>query len=132
MSSHEDKPRPDGAEKPDEKREKKAQEKKLRDLSRRSFIKGAGIASVAASAGALLADRVLATPPRPQTGGGNAAGASWARAKCPITLKINGKMQRLSAEPRVTLLDALRNHLDLTGSKKASPLRYLRRLHRAY
>src|SRR6185437_10537242 len=50
--SNEDKPRPDGAEKPDEKREINAQEKKLRDLSRRSFIKGAGIASVAASAGA--------------------------------------------------------------------------------
>src|SRR5690606_6445095 len=36
----------------------------------------------------------------------------------PITLNINGQDQQLSVEPRVTLLDALRNRLDLTGSKK--------------
>jgi len=35
-----------------------------------------------------------------------------------IELSINGKMRRLRAEPRVTLLDALRNELDLTGAKK--------------
>src|SRR5262249_22038412 len=34
------------------------------------------------------------------------------------TLKINGKNRTLSVEPRVTLLDALRNRLDLTGPKK--------------
>ena len=36
----------------------------------------------------------------------------------PISLKINGQVQKLELEPRVTLLDALRNHLDLTGAKK--------------
>lgn len=36
----------------------------------------------------------------------------------PISLRINGNTHRLSVEPRVTLLDALRDHLDLTGSKK--------------
>jgi xanthine dehydrogenase YagT iron-sulfur-binding subunit len=36
----------------------------------------------------------------------------------PITLKINGKARTLKLEPRVTLLDALRNNLDLTGAKK--------------
>lgn len=36
----------------------------------------------------------------------------------PIKLSINGKMRRLLVEPRVTLLDALRNELDLTGAKK--------------
>jgi len=35
-----------------------------------------------------------------------------------IKLSINGKMKRLVVEPRVTLLDALRNELDLTGAKK--------------
>jgi len=35
-----------------------------------------------------------------------------------ITLSINGEDQSLSVEPRVTLLDALRNRLDLTGAKK--------------
>ena len=116
MSSNGDKPRPDGAEKPDEKREKNAQETKLRDLSRRSFIKGAGIASVAASAGALLADRVLEAAPRPQSGG--MAGGVVGPGEVPITLKINGQIRKLNLEPRVMLVDALRNHLDLTGAKK--------------
>lgn len=35
-----------------------------------------------------------------------------------VTLQVNGKTHRLQLEPRVTLLDALRNQLDLTGSKK--------------
>jgi len=36
----------------------------------------------------------------------------------PITLRINGTRQSLSVEPRITLLDALRNSLDYTGAKK--------------
>lgn len=36
----------------------------------------------------------------------------------PITLRINGSQRRVRLEPRVTLLDALRNHIDLTGAKK--------------
>jgi xanthine dehydrogenase YagT iron-sulfur-binding subunit len=35
-----------------------------------------------------------------------------------ITLRINGQARKLQVEPRVTLLDALRNRLDLTGAKK--------------
>ncbi len=35
-----------------------------------------------------------------------------------IVLKINGQLQTLDVEPRVTLLDALRENLGLTGSKK--------------
>jgi len=35
-----------------------------------------------------------------------------------ITLEVNGKAHELALEPRVTLLDALREHLNLTGSKK--------------
>jgi xanthine dehydrogenase YagT iron-sulfur-binding subunit len=35
-----------------------------------------------------------------------------------IVLNINGKQQKLSIEPRVTLLDALREYAGLTGSKK--------------
>ncbi|MCX7567100.1 2Fe-2S iron-sulfur cluster-binding protein [Sulfitobacter sp. F26169L] len=34
------------------------------------------------------------------------------------TLTINGNTHALDIDPRTTLLDALRNHLDLTGSKK--------------
>ncbi len=35
-----------------------------------------------------------------------------------IHLEINGQTQALEFEPRVTLLDALRDHLQLTGTKK--------------
>ena len=36
----------------------------------------------------------------------------------PVSLTINGQQHHLSIEPRVSLLDALREHLGLTGSKK--------------
>ena len=45
----------------------------------------------------------------------------WTRtvdAAVPITLTVNGIRHHLTVEPRVTLLDALRNHLGLTGTKK--------------
>jgi xanthine dehydrogenase YagT iron-sulfur-binding subunit len=35
-----------------------------------------------------------------------------------VTLSVNGQAQELRIEPRVSLLDALREHLGLTGSKK--------------
>jgi len=35
-----------------------------------------------------------------------------------VTLNINGQTKRLSLDPRVTLLDALREQLRLTGTKK--------------
>jgi xanthine dehydrogenase YagT iron-sulfur-binding subunit len=36
----------------------------------------------------------------------------------PITLRVNGKKHDLRIDPRTTLLDCLREHLHLTGSKK--------------
>ncbi len=36
----------------------------------------------------------------------------------PVTLHINGQDHHLTLDPRTSLLDALREHLDLTGSKK--------------
>jgi xanthine dehydrogenase YagT iron-sulfur-binding subunit len=38
--------------------------------------------------------------------------------KVPITLNVNGKNYKLKVEPRITLLRALRNDLDLTGTKE--------------
>ena len=38
--------------------------------------------------------------------------------KMPLKLEINGVPRQLSVEPRVTLLDLLREQLDLTGTKK--------------
>ena len=40
------------------------------------------------------------------------------RAKILVTLQINGARHELEIEPRVSLLDALREHLGFTGSKK--------------
>lgn len=36
----------------------------------------------------------------------------------PVTLKVNGKDRSLSLDPRTTLLDALREYLHLSGTKK--------------
>jgi xanthine dehydrogenase YagT iron-sulfur-binding subunit len=47
-----------------------------------------------------------------------AAPTPAAAAAIPVTLNVNGKNHALALDPRTTLLDALREHLDLTGSKK--------------
>lgn len=77
-------------------------------LTRRDFLKGAGVAV----SGGLLAGEKAAGAGAPEAAKVSGPGA------VPMTLKINGQAQKLSLEPRVTLLDALRNHLDLTGAKK--------------
>jgi len=41
-----------------------------------------------------------------------------APVKVPVALTINGKPTQLTVAPWTTLLDALRDHLDLTGTKK--------------
>ena len=38
--------------------------------------------------------------------------------KLPVTLRVNGVERRVSLRPWTTLLDALREYLDLTGTKK--------------
>jgi xanthine dehydrogenase YagT iron-sulfur-binding subunit len=76
-------------------------------VSRRGFLKGLGAGTVAT--GLLNTVQSEAAETAKSVRGPGAA---------PITLKINGKSQVVNVEPRVTLLDALRNRLDLTGSKK--------------
>src|SRR5215475_8623958 len=74
-------------------------------FSRRSFLKTVGASGVAAG--------VLSQAPiDAQTA--NAAGPG----PVPVTLNVNGKPLRLTIEPRVTLLDALRMRADLTGNKR--------------
>ena len=41
-----------------------------------------------------------------------------AATSIPVNLTVNGTRQALTLDPRSTLLDVLREHLDLTGSKK--------------
>ncbi|MFI6144478.1 2Fe-2S iron-sulfur cluster-binding protein [Streptomyces sp. NPDC051109] len=52
--------------------------------------------------------------PAPRTPDGAPAGA----VSSPVTLRVNGVHHDLDLDHRVTLLDALREHLDLTGAKK--------------
>jgi xanthine dehydrogenase YagT iron-sulfur-binding subunit len=76
--------------------------------SRRGFLRGVGLSSSAALSTGLLENPAEASP---------AAGLAGPAA-VPITLQINGKPYNVTLEPRVTLLDALRNYLDLTGAKR--------------
>lgn len=78
-------------------------------LSRRGFLKTVGAGTVA---GGLVHEQ--AGPATVAAQGPEVAGPG----AVPIKLTINGKTESLKIEPRVTLLDALRNYLDHTGSKK--------------
>jgi xanthine dehydrogenase YagT iron-sulfur-binding subunit len=78
-------------------------------LSRRGFLKGIGVST--AAAGVITAVKPIAEAAANDNGvvgPGNVA----------VTLKVNGQSKKLNVEPRVTLLDALRNRLDTTGPKK--------------
>jgi aerobic-type carbon monoxide dehydrogenase small subunit (CoxS/CutS family) len=84
-----------------------------RDISRRSFLKGLGtvvVATAAVPAGAVAAG----TEELAKLGGDHTLGPG----QVPVTLQVNGKPLKLSLEPRVTLLDALRNYSNLTGTKE--------------
>jgi xanthine dehydrogenase YagT iron-sulfur-binding subunit len=83
------------------------------DLTRRELLK-----LTAATGGALAAGRLLpgvAPPARAQ-------GANPAPPLVNVVLRVNGAERRLTLDPRTTLLDALREHLHLTGSKKGCGL----------
>ncbi|HEV7427323.1 MAG TPA: 2Fe-2S iron-sulfur cluster-binding protein [Thermoanaerobaculia bacterium] len=74
------------------------------DPSRRSFVLG-----TAAAAAAIVVTPILGTAdPAPKIDP-NAI---------PVALTVNGTRHEQRLDPRTTLLDALREHLDLTGTKK--------------
>ena len=74
-------------------------------LSRRSFIVSAGVTAMSvplAGAGVAQAQGLATKGPRATD----------------VTLRINGVPNSMTVEPRVTLLDAIRDHAGLTGTKK--------------
>jgi len=74
-------------------------------FSRRSLFKGASVAALVGPAATARADApARVTRLRP--------------GLHDVTLTVNGERKKLAVEPRTTLLDALRDRLDLTGSKK--------------
>lgn len=82
-------------------------------LSRRQFLSGSGAAAAATA---------LATAPTPlaESEAWAAQDAAIARGPGPVkvALNVNGKSMTTSLEPRTTLLDALRDFLDVTGCKR--------------
>ncbi len=54
----------------------------------------------------------------PNTGWATGAAAAETVPAVTLTLRVNGHAYPLTLDPRTTLLDALREHLALTGSKK--------------
>jgi xanthine dehydrogenase YagT iron-sulfur-binding subunit len=81
--------------------------------TRRTFLTHLGTAGLVMSAGSVFiqnqqrleAAAAVSSPPPPE-------------GAIPVKLKVNGKAHDLRIDPRTTLLDCLREHLHLTGSKK--------------
>ncbi|MER8533520.1 (2Fe-2S)-binding protein [Mesorhizobium sp. M1005] len=83
-------------------------ETNLASLSRRSFMTGS---VSAAAAGPLTATSVKAAAPQ-------AAASAEPRDLSAISLRINKQPYNLALDNRTSLLDALRDHVGLTGTKK--------------
>jgi xanthine dehydrogenase YagT iron-sulfur-binding subunit len=79
--------------------------------TRRRFISRLGMAGLLASAGPVAAG----AGQRPVNTQGPGAESKDA---IPISLRVNGTKHDLRIDPRTSLLDCLREHLHLTGSKK--------------
>jgi len=77
-------------------------------VSRRDFLKSAGVGGLATAVTAAGAAEAEAQAGPRVVGPGDV----------PVTLMVNGKRLELRIEPRVTLLDAIRNRADLVGNKR--------------
>jgi xanthine dehydrogenase YagT iron-sulfur-binding subunit len=78
--------------------------------TRRTFLSRLGMAGLLVSTRPMIGESARAESPAPSTPGLEGA--------IPVTLRVNGKKYDLRIDPRTTLLDCLREHLHLTGSKK--------------
>lgn len=76
-------------------------------VSRRDFFKTVGVGTLATGVVSAVEAEAQATAPR-----------AFGPGEVPIRLTINGRSHSLSVEPRMTLLDAVRNKLDYTGTKR--------------
>jgi len=83
--------------------------------SRREFVMGTGAAVTATALTGLATPEALAADLQPA---GNQAVPAVGPGAVKITLNVNGRDMQTNIEPRVTLLDALRNYLDVTGCKR--------------
>ena len=81
-------------------------------LSRRTFLASAGTVGVVTviNSQSLVAQTMNSAAVSEMKAGADVA--------VPVTLRINGNEHRLRLDPRTTLLDCLREHVVLTGTKK--------------
>jgi xanthine dehydrogenase YagT iron-sulfur-binding subunit len=80
--------------------------------TRRTFLSRLGMASFLATAGPAV------TTLGQRSGKVEQVTSSESKDAIPVTLTVNGQKHDLRIDPRTTLLDCLREHLHLTGSKK--------------
>jgi len=76
-------------------------------VSRRDFLK---ISTISAAAVPILGTKVVQAAGQPVK--------IYGPGKVPVELIVNGQKHTLQLEPRVTLLDALRDQLEITGAKR--------------
>jgi xanthine dehydrogenase YagT iron-sulfur-binding subunit len=81
--------------------------------TRRRFISRLGMAGLVASAGSVATASGQQPPGKTQP-----SAAAESKDAIPVSLRVNGKKHDLRVDPRTSLLDCLREHLHLTGSKK--------------
>jgi len=94
-----------------DKKRKSKQSSSNAGWSRRDFLKISGVSAAAPFAGSLVASAgALALETADDTVQGP--------GKAPVTLTVNGKSYSAQLEPRVTLLDALRDQFEKTGAKR--------------
>jgi len=79
-------------------------------MSRRGLLGRTATASAVLAVGGRLAD--------PATADAADAAPEPDRGLVDVVLRVNGRVTRLRLDPRVTLLDALRDRVGLTGTKK--------------
>jgi xanthine dehydrogenase YagT iron-sulfur-binding subunit len=108
---------------PEENLQKKDESREKSDrpanLGRRQFVKMVSTTGmVVSAAGVLVGEGLITKPGEAQDVADAATSKLVGPGPVRMTLHINGAPMKIVLEPRVTLLDALRDHLDLTGAKK--------------
>ena len=85
-------------------------------ISRRDFLRGGAVAGALGTAGMLaneIAEAARKNPPAAPDGM-----EVWGPGPVPVRLRVNNRAYDIKIEPRATLLDVLRDELELTGAKR--------------
>lgn len=85
-------------------------------VTRRSFLSHLGAAGIVATTAPVLASAATLSPQ--ESSAATTAPPTGDPSAIPITLTVNGKKHALRLDPRTSLLDCLREDLNLPGTKK--------------